>query len=132
MKTFLLVLLSLAVLPLVSCGTDHPSPTQPMGATPTPVPGVHAVNVGQGGNNFVDSQSGTSTTTIQAGQTVQWVWVGGTHSTTSGNCCAGDGKWDSGVLGAGMFTRMFPSTGTFPYFCSVHGSVMTGTIVVNP
>ncbi|HSS43739.1 MAG TPA: hypothetical protein VLO07_00235 [Thermoanaerobaculia bacterium] len=125
MKSFLLVLLSLAVLLLVSCGTDHPSPTQP-------IPGVHAVNVGQGGNNFVDSQSGTSTTTIRAGQTVQWVWVGGTHSTTSGTCCTGDGKWDSGVQGSGMFTRMFPSAGTFPYFCIVHGSAMTGTIVVNP
>jgi plastocyanin len=30
------------------------------------------------------------------------------------------------------FDRTFPTAGTFPYFCTVHGSMMTGTIVVQP
>src|SRR5437016_2942417 len=76
-----------------------PTPMPP-GAQPTPTPmppGMQTatVNVGQGGTNFVDQQSGGSTTTIHAGATVRWVWVDGTHSTTSGGCpggaCQNDG-----------------------------------------
>lgn len=106
----------------------HPTPT------PAPAPQMATVNVGQGGNNFVDQQSGTSTTTIHAGSTVNWVWVNGTHSTTSGSCpsgsCQPNGQWDSGI-GSGMtFSHTFMQTGTFPYFCSVHGAMMQGMVVV--
>src|ERR1700704_2599042 len=34
---------------------------------------------------------------IQIGDTVQWVWSAGKHSTTSGTPGAPDGLWDSGV-----------------------------------
>jgi plastocyanin len=115
-----------------------PTPMPPGSApTPTPVPPAAQtaiVNVGQGGTNFVDQQSGGSTTTIHPGGMVQWIWVNGTHSTTSGGCngggCQPDGKWDSGI-GSGMtFSHNFPQAGTFPYHCSVHGAMMQGTIVV--
>jgi plastocyanin len=90
------------------------------------------VNVGQGGNNFLDQQSGSSTTMIKAGQTVQWNWVGSFHSSTSGACCTPDGNWDSGVMSSGTFSHTFSSPGNFPYFCTVHGSLMTGMVVVSP
>ena len=107
------------------------------GATPTPMPGggqTEMVQVGTGGGTvFVDQKSGTSTTTIHVGDTVQWVWVNGFHSTTSGSCsgsCTPDGIWNSGA-GSGMtFTHTFTSSGTFPYFCLVHQSMMQGTVVV--
>ena len=143
-----------AVFALVSCGSNHSAPTQPNvnmtptavrgsvptptpvmggGPTPTPVPAAHAVAVGMGGNQFVDSVSGSNVTTIHAGQMVTWNWVGSTHSTTSGNCCTPDGKWDSGLMSSGSFSQMFPSTGSFPYFCTIHGTMgMTGMVVVNP
>jgi plastocyanin len=128
---------------LGSCHSDSTSPTQPtlnppptgppaMGPTPTPAPSLHTVNIGQGGNIFVDAQSGTSTTTVRAGQMVSWTWVSGPHSTTSGVCCGPDGKWDSGIRSGGTFSQSFPSAGTFPYYCTVHGSMMTGRVVVNP
>jgi plastocyanin len=110
-------------------------PTSPPAATPTPAPaGQRVVNVGQGGGmSFTDQQAGGSTTTIAVGTTVQWVWVSGFHSTTSGTCsgaCTPDGQWDSGT-GSGMtFSHTFNQAGTFPYFCQVHGSLMTGTVVV--
>ncbi len=90
--------------------------------------------MGQGGGNaFADQQTGGSTTTITAGTTVQWVWVSGLHSTTSGTCgtvCTPDGVWDSGI-GSGMtFSHTFNQAGTFPYFCKVHGAMMTGTVIV--
>jgi len=92
------------------------------------------VNVGQGGGLvFIDQASGTSTTTINAGDTVQWNWVSGFHSTTSTNlpCCSPSGMWDSGAKSSGSFTFTFNSAGTFHYYCTVHGSVMQGTVVVN-
>ena len=127
----------------LSCHSDHSAPTQPVvnpsptpgGAAPTPTPSAaaHVVNVGaSGANAFVDSQSAGTTTTIKAGQTVQWVWMGGPHSSTSGNCCSPDGSWDSGVMSSGTFSRTFPSAGSFPYFCTVHGTMMTGMVMVTP
>lgn len=113
--------------------TSTPVPA-PM-ATPTPTPGSTAfsVQVGAGGGNvFRDMTSGSSTTTIHVGDKVTWNWVSGIHSTTSGNCCSGDGRWNSGTMSSGSFSHSFPSAGSFPYFCTVHGSMMTGTVVVNP
>lgn len=91
----------------------------------------HQVEVGQGGDRFVDDQSHTSTTTISVGDTVTWNWDGSPHSTTSGNCCTGDGNWNSGVQSQGFsFSHTFNAAGNFPYFCMVHGAMMTGTVVV--
>jgi plastocyanin len=40
--------------------------------------------------------------------------------------------WNHGP-GTGLtFDFTFNQAGTFPYFCSNHGSIMTGTVVVNP
>jgi hypothetical protein len=114
--------------------TDTPTPPGPT-PTPTPPPGgTQLVAVtSQGGTQFIDSISGTSTSTIPAGTTIQWLWDTGFHSTTSGPCppCTGDGLWDSGQ-GSGMtFSHTFGVAGTFPYFCSVHGTSMTGMVIVN-
>lgn len=132
MKALRFVPFVFALPTIVSCGNNHSAPTQPV-MSPTPPASAHTVEVGSGGaNRFSDSQSHTSTSTIRAGQTVQWVWSGGFHSTTSGVCCNPDGRWDSGAKSSGTFSRTFPSAGSFPYFCSVHGSIMTGQVVVNP
>lgn len=89
---------------------------------------------------FVDQQSNTSTTTINVGDTVQWVWQGNHHSTTSGSCASGTCvhnftgvTWDSGVHDAGnIFSFTFMQAGTFTYFCSIHGTTfqMRGTVKV--
>jgi len=71
--------------------------------------------------------------TIQQGDTVQWIWDANSHSTTSGSPGSPSGFWNSGVLDDGaIFTHVFPDTGTFSYYCSVHGSCcgMTGTVYV--
>src|SRR5947209_14829245 len=78
-----------------------------------------------------------STLTVNVGDTVQWMWQGMHHSTTSGSCatgtCVPDGKWDSGVHDApNNFSFTFNQAGTFPYFCSIHGTSfqMRGTVKV--
>jgi PKD repeat protein len=89
------------------------------------------VQVGQGGDRFVDDESHSSTTTIHVGDTVQWIWDNSTHSTTSGTCCTADGNWNSGVHSTPFnFSHTFNAAGSFPYFCEVHGAMMTGTVVV--
>lgn len=124
-----------------------PTPTPAGGGgapTPTPTPGAAAtriVNVGGTGMVFTDSQSGTNFTTIRVGDTVQWVWVGNQHSSTSGTCTAGglydgctsDGAWDSGLkIPPGNYSRTFNVAGRFKYYCQIHGGAMTGTVIVNP
>ena len=136
MKRFASILGGALLLLASGCGKDNTMPTQP-GVAPTPTPGVgaaHVVSVGQGGNRFVDSVSGGSTTSIKAGETVQWNFVSSTsHSTTSGTCCTKDGTWDSGVMASpSTFTHRFDAAGSFPYFCTVHGSMMTGMVTVSP
>ncbi|HEU4346620.1 MAG TPA: multicopper oxidase domain-containing protein [Actinoplanes sp.] len=67
---------------------------------------------------------------INAGETVKWIWDNGdAHSVLSDT-----GVWDSGVKSGGPpfpeFSRTFPTAGTFPYHCVVHGTGMSGTITV--
>jgi len=98
-------------------------------------------NVTISNDTFTDNTSGSSTTTINAGDSVLWTWHAGTHSTTSGTCtsgggaygeggCAPSGVWDSGVRSSGTFSFTFPNAGNFSYYCQVHGAMMTGTVVV--
>jgi len=72
--------------------------------------------------------------TINVGDTVEWVWVGSFHSTTSGTPGNPDGIWDSGILTAGAtFSFTFTTPGTFNYFCTPHGGCcgMVGSVTVN-
>ncbi len=109
-----------------------PSPTP----TRTPTPPTASTRVVEIRSNFFrDRASGNATTTIDVGTKVEWEWESGFHSTTSGNCCTGDGKWDSGSKSSGTFEHTFVEADrgrSFPYFCREHGAMMTGTVVVNP
>jgi len=112
------------------CGAvPTPTPTVPA-PTPTPTPPPPIVVT-------IQNLSFTpATVNVKVGQTVQWKWVSGTHSTTSGSCppCNPDGHWDSGVHSSGAtFSHTFTSAdkGTRPYYCSIHTIEMTGTVQVN-
>jgi len=62
--------------------------------------------------------------TIAPGATVRWVNDGrNPHTVTSSTA----GQFDSGVLKPGKsFTRSFPKTGTFAYYCTLHGTPTSG------
>jgi plastocyanin len=85
------------------------------------------VQVGEGGTrSFMPDP-----VSIQTGDTVEWDWVTGSHSATSGVPGNPDGVFDSGVHSVPFtFTHTFDTAGTFPYFCLVHGAMMVGTINV--
>jgi plastocyanin len=87
--------------------------------------------VGQGGTNFVPSFI-----TVHVGDIVEWDWVSGPHTSTSGTCsplCSPDGLWTSAFLNQGaVFTYQFNTFGTFSYYCKVHLDAMQGTVNVLP
>jgi plastocyanin len=89
------------------------------------------VTVGNGGFFF-----SPSTVTIRPGDTVQWTFASGGHSTTSGNPGMPNGIWDSGIRNQGaVFNHTFNTVGSFPYYCTPHGACcgMRGTVTVtNP
>lgn len=66
------------------------------------------------------------------GDTIKRTVTGSVHTTTSGQPGGQDGIWDTqGFLSTGQsFEFTFTEAGTFPYFCRVHGSIMTGTVNV--
>ncbi len=58
--------------------------------------------------------------TIHVGDTIQWVWISGFHSTTA---AAGQlESWDSGQHPSPFtFFHTFTQVGVFNYYCSIHG-----------
>lgn len=64
---------------------------------------------------------------VSTGTTVKWTHNGNNrHTVTSSNSV-----FDSPELGRGdSFEFRFISSGTFPYFCRIHGQSMSGTITV--
>jgi len=73
--------------------------------------GTKTVQVGPGGAlMFLDEDSGTNTTTITAGDTVQWVWMSSGHSSTR---TENPKTWDSDIQNAGFtFSETFSQLGT--------------------
>jgi plastocyanin len=71
-------------------------------------------------DNFYDP----GTATIAPGATVRWVNDGrNPHTVTSSTA----GQFDSGVLKPGKsYTRTFPKTGTYAYYCTLHGTPTSG------
>lgn len=56
------------------------------------------------------------------------------HTSTSGQGGAtpsADGKWDTGLVNAGESACVqFLMAGSYPYYCTVHPTTMTGTVTV--
>ncbi|RNL79754.1 cupredoxin domain-containing protein [Nocardioides marmorisolisilvae] len=62
---------------------------------------------------------------VVVGDSVKWSFEG-THTSTSTQ-----GFWNSGTKNAGQsYTRPFADAGTYPYYCTIHGMMMSGSIQV--
>jgi plastocyanin len=64
--------------------------------------------------------------TIAVGDSVQWTWVSGFHNVTSTTA----EPFQSVTTTTGTYTYTFANAGHFPYYCSVHGLAMSGTVNV--
>jgi plastocyanin len=81
-------------------------------------------------SNFVFSPSSF---TINLGDTVKWVWIQGTHTTTSSAVPGGAASWDSDIKSSvPSFTYVPAASGSYSYFCTPHESFgMMGSFTVN-
>jgi len=88
--------------------------------------GLHATTYTVQVSNFAFSPS--SLPNVLVGDTIKWVWVSGSHTTTSVSVPNGAATWDS-PMNSSSTTFSYPITvaGTYTYKCSMHAS-MTGTI----
>jgi plastocyanin len=80
---------------------------------------------------FVPSQL----TNVRIGDTVRWIWVSGTHTTTSTSIPNGAAAWDHPITSSSLSFDYIPSVpGTYDYHCSIHFAMgMTGSFTVtNP
>ena len=66
-----------------------------------------------------------ATTTVPVGTTVTWTWRG----SNSHDVSFADGV-SSPVQSSGTYARQFTSAGTYTYLCTVHGSAMSGRVIV--
>ena len=87
--------------------------------------GLHATTYTVNVSNFAFSPS--SLPSVFVGDTIKWVWVSGSHTTTSVSVPAGAAAWDNPMNSAST-TFSYPITvaGTYTYKCSMHAS-MTGS-----
>ena len=106
------------------------------GAT-SPSGGVGGGPVGQVtvGDTFFRSARNASQNpavdTVAAGSSVTWTWNGGSHSIQSSGVPPEVFRNSVVLAGANAtYSVTFRTPGTYPYQCMVHGSAMTGSIVV--
>lgn len=121
-------------------------PTGDCGATLEPDPGGSATYVSVEEFTFTDGTTGSSTSQVEAGDSVTWRWaVPYCHSVIfeSSEVKSTDGKQPGGFDGSepqlvkpegnrNTFTAKFDKPGTYDYRCIHHASLgMTGKVVVS-
>lgn len=110
-----------------SGGYEEPTNQNPTGpSTPsTPAP------PGTPPNNQVtvqDNSYSPATVNVTTGTTVTWTWATGNYAAHS--VTFSDGANSSTAKTSGTHDRTFSAAGTFGYYCEVHGTGMSGTVVV--
>jgi plastocyanin len=76
------------------------------------------------------------TDSVAVGAMLTWTWNSCTGDGYGGSMCTSHSvKFDDGpasvIQSSGEFSRMFAQAGTYTYHCAVHGTAMSGTIVVH-
>lgn len=87
---------------------------------------IHQVNVS-------DFQFSPQSTTAVCGDTVRWVWVNGTHTTTSASVPAGAATWNANITSSSTsFDYKVTVAGNYGYICTPHAATMgmAGAIIV--
>jgi len=70
---------------------------------------------------------------VQVNDTIRWVWVEGSHTTTSSDIPAGAESWDEPMTSSATVFDYVPTVaGTYNYVCTPHASFgMVGSFVVS-
>jgi plastocyanin len=131
MRSTLHWLLILSAATVVACSSD----SEPNDGNGGNGGGGAAGTVTLGNIFFRSGHNGTQNPaidTVAAGTTVTWTWTDTGSESHSVRSEEVPSFTSSGILsGNGMtYTFTFTTPGTYQYDCAVHGSAMTGTIVV--
>ena len=113
-------------------GTTGPTNSNP-GGTGNPGGGGVVNTV-----NLADQSFNPASVTVPAGTTVTWAWpstcsdgYGGYYTCPTHSVVFDDGSnIQSPTQSTGTFTRTFSAAGTYKYHCAIHGSAMSGQVVV--
>lgn len=111
----------------IGCSGDSTGPGTAPGTGGGPVGTVKVGNI-----FFESGHNGTrnpAQDTVAAGQAVTWTW---TSTGSTPHSVRSEDFPSSGTLtGSGMtYSQTFSTPGTYHYDCAVHGSAMSGTVVV--
>ena len=129
------MLLALAALGCGGGGGGGGAPSGPSGGgtqTPPPPPGPpNSVVITN--NSFTPADLN-----VARNATVTWTWdsCSGGDGYGVGQTCVShsvvfdDGATGSGAQSSGAFSRTFAAAGTYQYHCSLHGSSMSGRVIV--
>jgi plastocyanin len=109
------------VLVIASCGGGDDGTGPPTGNPP---------GGGGGGStsNSIDVRDNSyspSATTVPVGTTVTWTWRG-----QAAHDVMFSATEKSDVQATGTYQRQFSAAGTYDYNCSIHGTAMSGRVVV--
>lgn len=76
-------------------------------------------------------QFSPATVNAVVGDVIEWNWGSGFHTTTSTTVPNGAATWDAQIQGAGQtFSYTITTAGTYSYECSIHPTLMQGTLNV--
>ncbi len=120
------------IFALSSCYSHHPKESKGVAVVSST---AMAAPTSQTTTVRVIIQNGTyipQTLTITKGEKVTWINKdSGNHTVISGTDGKPTGLFNSGDIGPNqMFSHVFDSTGTYPYYCKYLPSKMTGTVIV--
>jgi plastocyanin len=129
-RTWMLTALAAAAIGCSSDSTGTDGTGAGMGPGGGPVGSVIVGNI-----KFESGHNGTinpAQDTVAVGQPVTWTWTGTGPTAHSVESIGSPGFTSSQILtGSGMvYSFTFTQAGTYHYQCAVHGSAMTGTVVV--
>lgn len=116
MRVWRAIGVSLLITIAASCGGGGSG-----GTGPDPDPGPSTSSAIDIRDDFFSPKA----TTVPVGTTITWTWRGNNfHDVFFSSADHSDAK------ASGTYSRQFTAAGTYTYMCSIHGSAMTGQIVV--
>ena len=126
------VLAFLILASAAACGGGSSSSDGVTGPSNTPPP----VNSSTTALTVSNNKYTPAHDSVAVGSTLTWTWNSCTGDPYGGSTCAlhsvkfDDGGSSSNIQSSGTFSRIFATAGTYTYHCAVHGTAMSGTVIV--
>ena len=113
---------------VVACSSSDSPPTAPRGDCVLPTTS-NFVDSAQGRVVLVNNSYVPASIQIRDGMTVKWIYCEAPNSDPH-TVTSDDEAWDSGLIARGeTYSRVFSTTGSFPYHCIPHPE-MTAVVTV--